>query len=424
MNNSTNNSKEEVLSCPFPSLTVLQQSLRAGSVLLVIILSLLGNIFVLYVVRSNLKLHTVTHFLIVNLAGADLVITVVNMSVLFKIQVTGNDEAFSGVAGHVYCVGLIVVLNLSIACSILTLTAIAIERFCSVMFPFKRIITLKVAKAMMAGIWITSFAITIPFFFHIRVEDYYGDGVFYCVEDWSPLDTVAASKVFQIVFFVSLYACPLTLIFVLYLSIGVKLWRRQAKTEVSSLGNSHRRMRMTVRVTKMLIASVVAFTLCWLPQHVTLFINYFMLHICPPEYMWFGGTLLAYANSAMNPIIYVAFHPDYRKQLKVILARCFPICVGLCNTRIGNGLNLNSGKKAEKSEEFDMINVLSFKPISVAGFTEASVANSLSLGINREQNSTFCCMDETSKQDRSTWPVPGSNAKPHMRRTKLSKLSS
>ncbi|KAL9985135.1 hypothetical protein ACROYT_G007504 [Oculina patagonica] len=92
----------------------------------------------------------------------------------------------------------------SVACSILTLTAIAVERFCSITFPFKRIITFKLAKAMVVGIWLFSFLMTIPFFFHIKVEDYYGDGVFYCVEDWSPLDTTAAAQVFQIVF---LYSC-------------------------------------------------------------------------------------------------------------------------------------------------------------------------------------------------------------------------
>lgn len=375
MNSTTNNTNytdDGVRTCPFPSLTLVQKSLRAGSVLLVITLSLVGNMFVLYVVKSNIKLHTVTHYLIVNLAGADLLITVVNMSVLFKTEVTGDDEAFGGVAGQVYCVGLIVVLNVSIACSILTLTAIAVERFCSIMFPFKRIITFKLAKAMMVGIWITSFVITIPFFFHIKVEDYYGDGVFYCVEDWSPLDTTVALQVFQIVFFVLMYAFPLILIFVLYLSIGVKLWRRQSKTEVSSLGTSHRRTRMTVQVTKMLIVSVVVFALCWLPQQVALFINYFMLDICPPEFLWFGGTLLAYANSAMNPIIYVAFHSEYRKEFKVILVTCFPICIGFCKARTGNSLSLHTGGKAKQTEEFVMVNVLSFKAKSSEGVTEIS----------------------------------------------------
>ena len=400
MNSTTNNTNytdDGVRTCPFPNLTLVQQSLRAGSVLLVITLSLVGNIFVLYVVKSNIKLHTVTHYLIVNLAGADLLITVVNMSVLFKTEVTGDDEAFGGVAGQVYCVGLIVVLNVSIACSILTLTAIAVERFCSIMFPFKRIITFKLAKAMMVGIWITSFVITIPFFFHIKVEDYYGDGVFYCVEDWSPLDTTVALQVFQIVFFVLMYAFPLILIFVLYLSIGVKLWRRQSKTEVSSLGTSHRRTRMTVQVTKMLIVSVVVFALCWLPQQVALFINYFMLDICPPEFLWFGGTLLAYANSAMNPIIYVAFHSEYRKEFKVILVTCFPICIGLCKARTGNSLSLHTGGKAKQTEEFVMVNVLSFKAKSSEGVTEISFANSSSLGIKSEENRAFNNSDETHK---------------------------
>ena len=109
---------------------------------------------------------------------------------------------------------------------------------------------------MMIGIWITSCVITIPFFFSIKEEDF--DGAFYYVEDWYPLDTVVTSQVFQIVFFVLFYACPLILIFVLYLSIGIKLWRRQAKTKVSSLGNSLRRTRMTVQVTKMLAVIVVA----------------------------------------------------------------------------------------------------------------------------------------------------------------------
>lgn len=364
MNNTINGSGADTSSaCPFPSLSSFQQFLRASSVLLVFTISLIGNIFVLYVVKRNTKLHTVTHFLIVNLAGADLLITFVNMTVLFKTEVVGNDEAFGGIGGDVYCVGLIVVLNVSVSCSIFNLTVIAVERFCSIMFPFKRVFTLKLAKAVMVGIWVASFSITIPFFFHIKVKDYYGDGVFYCVEDWSPLDTVTASQVFQIVFFTLLYACPLLFILVLYLSIGVHLWKRQAQREISSLGYSSVRKRMTVQVTKMLVASVVAFALCWLPQHVTLFINYFMLDRCPPEFLWFGGTLLAYANSAMNPIIYVTFHSEYRKQCKLILTRCHHLCTRLSENPTGNSLNLDSkrSRKTKDDKGPNVVTVLSVK---------------------------------------------------------------
>ena len=83
------------------------------------------------------------------------------------------------------------------------------------------------------------------------------------------------------------YACPL-IIFVLYFSIGVKLWRRLVKTQASSFVNSHSRKRMTVEVSKMLIVSVVVFAFCWLPQHVALLINNFMIDICLPELLWFG----------------------------------------------------------------------------------------------------------------------------------------
>ena len=227
MNNNMNNTtygEEGTLSCGYPSVSLLQQTIRAGSVLLVLICSIVGNIFVLRVVRKNIKLHSVTHYLIVNLAVADLLITVFNMTELFKIEVTGSEQTFGGVAGEVYCIGSIVIFNLSVACSILSLSAISIERFCSIIFPFKRIITLPRAKGMLVTIWVFSFLITIPFFFNMKTEDYYGDGVFYCIEDWSPLDSEKAAQVFQVIFFLLMYACPLTVILVLYLIIGVKRW--------------------------------------------------------------------------------------------------------------------------------------------------------------------------------------------------------
>ena len=65
----------------------------------------------------------------------------------------------------------------------------------------------------------------------------------------------------------------------------------------------------------MLIVSMVVSALCWLPQHVALFINFFMTDICHPEFVWFGRSRFAYSNSAMNPITYVVFYSEKRKHL-------------------------------------------------------------------------------------------------------------
>ena len=101
----------------------------------------------------------------------------------------------------------------------------------------------------------------------------------------------------------------------LYFSIGFNLWRLLVKTPASSFGNSHSSKRMIVEVTIMLIVSVVVSALCWLPQHVALFINFFMTDICHPEFVWFGKSRFAYSNSAMNPITYVVFYSEKRKHL-------------------------------------------------------------------------------------------------------------
>ncbi|CAH3154606.1 unnamed protein product [Porites lobata] len=86
-------------------------------------------------------------------------------------------------------------------------------------------------------------------------------------------------------------------------SFCVTLWRRLVKAQASSFVNSHSRKRMTVEVTKMMIVNVA------------LLINNFMIDICLPELLWFGGSLLAYTNSSMNPIIYVVFDSECRKHL-------------------------------------------------------------------------------------------------------------
>lgn len=104
---------------------------------MVIVLLFVGNIFVLYVVRNNIKFYMVIYYLIVNLVFVDFLIIVFNMFVLLKIEVIGNDEVFGGIVGKIYCVGIIVVFNFCVVCFIFIMIVIVVERFCLILFLFK-----------------------------------------------------------------------------------------------------------------------------------------------------------------------------------------------------------------------------------------------------------------------------------------------
>ena len=315
---------DEYVSCPFPDISLAEQCIRAASVVLIILLSLIGNIIVISVVRKSRKLQTVTHYFIMNMAVADILITLFNMVELLQRQISGHDRVFGGIVGEIYCRLLLFVQNVSMSCSILTITALAGERFCSIIFPLRKIIKMPVAKSIMVGIWVLSCAVSCPFLYASRLLDENGDGTaYYCVEDWDPLNSILASQVYYVVFFCLTYLLPLMVISVLYFKIGYKLRRRRVSGNVS-LGHTQRHSKMTRKVVRMLVAVVVAFALCWLPQHVSLFLNYFALDSCPPEALWFGGELLGYANSAINPCIYIALHPEYRLQFKRILQNILP----------------------------------------------------------------------------------------------------
>lgn len=66
---------------------------------------------------------------------------------------------------------------------------------------------------------------------------------------------------------------------------------------------------------------MTAFVVCWLPFFVvallrSLFTNLWVPHIVRSSVLWLG-----YANSMLNPIIYVTFHQDFRRSFKEML--CF-----------------------------------------------------------------------------------------------------
>lgn len=124
--------------------------LQAASMVAIIIVALGGNILILLAIYIDKTLQTITNVFIINLACADLLLTIIGMPFTLASSITydwifgGTWCKVNGMANSLFCVA-----------SILTLSAVSIDRYLAILYPFKYTtwITNKVAAGMIAYIW-------------------------------------------------------------------------------------------------------------------------------------------------------------------------------------------------------------------------------------------------------------------------------
>lgn len=195
--------------------------------------------------------------------------------------------------------------TLLILVSILTLTAMSLERYRVIITPLKpKLQKHDILKAIVA-IWIMGMAIVFPYINALT----YNRGK--CVEMWAG---ARDSDYYTLALFIIDYCIPLSIISYCYGRVGFRLYKSNlqfndapAARKDSKIQNhaQKNRLQRNTRIIKVFGFAVVMFVVCMLPGDIYwMWTSWGEVHFPYDDYFKTFANILVYANSAINPFIF------------------------------------------------------------------------------------------------------------------------
>ena len=321
--------------------------LQTAFLILIMVVTFLGNFMVCLVVYLHRRLRTVTNYFIVSLAVSDLLISV--LSVPFRIHQTLHNG--------VYCLNTALcwtwmLTDLTCACaSICNLAAISVDRYIAIVHPFRyhSLMTTKVGWGVIALVWTYSVAWAALASFNWTDFD---EERFFTNQECRKSD-----KIFYTVATAMDFYLPLLIVLIMYgLVFRVAMNQARAVASLQPTSNRDRRGRRfsinivrEVKAAKTLAIVIGAFVICWFPFFTLMMISLWNLELLKEprlsEQTRLGlrGTfnyVLPTINSTLNPIIYALFNRDFRSAFVRLLQRTF----GNSCSRFNNNSNVEESQ--------------------------------------------------------------------------------
>ncbi|XP_043086883.1 somatostatin receptor type 2 [Puntigrus tetrazona] len=271
--------------------------------LAVCIVGLAGNSLVIVTILKLDKMSSATTVYIFNLALADGLF----MVGLPFIAIQNFQDQW--IFGDAVCKLVMVLDGINQFTSVFCLTVMSVDRYMALVDPlrFARWRTPKRAKIIAALMWFISLFPVIPMAIHFSAN--YG----LCT-----VDPHIASDAWWLAFlsytFVLGFALPFTVMIVFYTALLVTL--RSSRQQMSSV-ESH---RFEKQVTKMVVAVVSVFGICWLPFYVFNFCSLQQIDLVLDFTRGFEFVvLLSYSWSCANPILYACLSETFRRHFHALL---------------------------------------------------------------------------------------------------------
>lgn len=223
-------------------------------------------------------------------------------------------------------------------------------RFRCIVYPLQPKPTVLVAKAAIVLIWVLAVLIMcpaavaltvdkVPFHYMVYNDDFNHTFPLYtCYENFANPEM---RKIYTAVLFAHIYLVPLTVITLMYGSIGVKLCSSVVANREPQLANATVQVRgrrgghlmisqKKIKVIKMLILVALLFMLSWLPLWTLFMITDYtgldrdQLDLLT-SYIFPFAHWLAFSNSSVNPIIYGYYNENFKRGFQAV-CKSRPFC--------------------------------------------------------------------------------------------------
>ncbi|XP_069507543.1 histamine H2 receptor [Ambystoma mexicanum] len=289
---------------------VLYNVLVGMLLVLIIIITICGNVVVCLAVRFDRKLRSLTNCFIVSLAITDLLLGILVLP-FSAVDLLYGEWPFGATFCNIYT-SLDVMLCTA---SILNLFMISLDRYYGVTAPlrYSMLVTpCRVAVAMVV-IWVVSLMVS---FLPIHMGWNTKDMLVQNLRDTDDRSTCQfeLNREYVLVDGLVTFYLPLVIMCLMYYKI-FKIAREQAKRiNHANCCNPLSPALPTVRehkATVTLAAVMGAFIICWFP-YFTVFTYQGVNDTAVNETAFFIVLWLGYANSALNPILYAALNRDFR----------------------------------------------------------------------------------------------------------------